>query len=46
MNQYGFAPEHWKRWRPASYAAITDPGICQVLAANVLVIRVFAGRGR
>ena len=26
MNQYGaIAEQHWKRWRPASYAAITDP---------------------
>ena len=26
MNQYGaIAQQHQKRWRPASYAAITDP---------------------
>ena len=26
MNQYGaIAWQHWMRWRPASYAAITDP---------------------
>ena len=26
MNQYGaIARQHWERWRPASYAAITDP---------------------
>jgi hypothetical protein len=26
VNQYGaLARQHWKRWRPASYAAITDP---------------------
>ena len=26
MNQYGaLAWQHWMRWRPASYAAITDP---------------------
>jgi hypothetical protein len=26
VNQYGvLAQQHWKRWRPASYAAITDP---------------------
>ncbi len=27
MNEYGaIARQHWKRWRPASYAAIGDPG--------------------
>ncbi len=27
MNQYGaIAQQHWRRWRPASYAAISDPG--------------------
>jgi hypothetical protein len=26
VNQYGaIAQHHWKRWRPASYAAIADP---------------------
>jgi hypothetical protein len=26
VNQYGaIARQHWKRWRPASYAAISDP---------------------
>jgi hypothetical protein len=26
VNQYGaLAQQHWKRWRPASYAAISDP---------------------
>jgi hypothetical protein len=26
VNQYGaIAQQHWKRWRPASYAAISDP---------------------
>ncbi len=26
MNQYGVvAHQHWKRWRPTSYAAIGDP---------------------
>jgi len=26
VNQYGaIAWQHWMRWRPASYAAITDP---------------------
>jgi len=26
VNQYGaLARRHWMRWRPASYAAITDP---------------------
>jgi hypothetical protein len=26
VNQYGaLARQHWMRWRPASYAAITDP---------------------
>jgi hypothetical protein len=26
VNQYGaLARQHWKRWRPGSYAAITDP---------------------
>jgi hypothetical protein len=26
VNQYGaLAWQHWMRWRPASYAAITDP---------------------
>jgi hypothetical protein len=26
VNQYGaLARQHWKRWRAASYAAITDP---------------------
>ena len=26
MNQYGaIAQQRWKRWRPASYAAISDP---------------------
>jgi hypothetical protein len=26
VNQYGaIARQHWRRWRPASYAAITDP---------------------
>lgn len=26
MNQYGaIAQQHWKRWRPVSHAAITDP---------------------
>ena len=29
MNQYGaIARQHWKRWRPASYAAITSPETC------------------
>jgi hypothetical protein len=27
MNQYGtLAQQHWKRWLPARYAAISDPG--------------------
>lgn len=27
MNQYGaIAQQRWKRWRPATYAAIGDPG--------------------
>jgi hypothetical protein len=27
VNQYGaIAQQHWKRWRPASYATIADPG--------------------
>ena len=27
MNQYGaIAQRRWQRWRPASYAAIADPG--------------------
>ncbi len=26
MNEYGaMARDHWRRWRPASYAEITDP---------------------
>ena len=26
MNQYrAIARQHWKQWRPASYATITDP---------------------
>ena len=26
MNQYGgLARQHWMRWRPATYAAMTDP---------------------